>query len=156
MQFINFLSKRNLNDQIGLKNDHTDIMKKIEQGLELCFTDDEVDELSNEINKHSLESDDTKEQEQNNLEKQTNKLEHLGKVNQVQFGSPAEAAGLKTGDLICQFGYANSKNHNNLKLIRDVVIANEDNPIDVIVLRNNNKVELRLKPKKWSGNGLLG
>mmetsp|Transcript_110243 Transcript_110243/g.164981 ORF Transcript_110243/g.164981 Transcript_110243/m.164981 type:complete len:127 (-) Transcript_110243:115-495(-) len=96
-----------------------------------------------------METDLSKTQKKNNRQS-------FCKVNQVQFGSPAEAAGLKTGDLICQFGYADFDNHNNLRLIRDVVIANEDNPIDIVIERNSNTLELHLTPKKWKGNGLLG
>lgn len=141
-------------------------MKKIEQGLEQCFTEveeddddveNEVDKLSSDLNNQTLTEEEI-EIQSNNQENKKEKpnLQPFCKVNQVQFGSPAEIAGLKTGDLICTFGYANHTNHNNLKLIRDVVIANEDNEIDVFVIRNSNTVELKLTPKKWSGNGLLG
>jgi len=143
-----------------LRNDHTEIMKKIEHGLELCFNEDSGDEESNE--KEGNYVDDKKEienSEDNQLESiKENIIVHkpFCRINQVQFGSPAEQAGLKAGDLVIEFGYANEDNHRNFQAIRDVVIANENCDVNVKIERNSNIIDLHLTPKKWAGNGLLG
>ena len=94
-------------------------MKKIEHGLELCFNEDSGDEESNE--KEGNYVDDKKEienSEDNQLESiKENIIVHkpFCRINQVQFGSPAEQAGLKAGDLVIEFGYANEDNHRNFQ-----------------------------------------
>ena len=40
-------------------------------------------------------------------------------------GSPADAAGLKAGDEIRVFGYANNTNHDELKRVAECVQGNE-------------------------------
>lgn len=49
----------------------------------------------------------------------------FAKVNTVVAGSPAESAGLKTGDLIRNFGYVNNTNHDGLKRVAECVQGNE-------------------------------
>jgi 26S proteasome non-ATPase regulatory subunit 9 len=56
-------------------------------------------------------------------------VENLGrpfaKVNGVVPGSPADTAGLKTGDLLCSFGYVDASNHDDLKRVGECVQGNE-------------------------------
>lgn len=51
--------------------------------------------------------------------------EPFATVNTVAPGSPAERAGLKAGDEIRVFGYANKSNHDNLKKVAECVQGNE-------------------------------
>lgn len=49
----------------------------------------------------------------------------FAKVNSVVAGSPAEQAGLQTGDKIVKFGWANFTNHERLAKVAQVVQQNE-------------------------------
>lgn len=49
----------------------------------------------------------------------------FARVNSVVVGSPADAAGLKAGDEIRNFGYVNITNHENLRRVGDCVQGNE-------------------------------
>lgn len=49
----------------------------------------------------------------------------FAKVNTVAAGGPAEAAGLKAGDEIRNFGYVNISNHDGLKRVAECVQGNE-------------------------------
>ena len=49
----------------------------------------------------------------------------FAKVNTVAANSPAEAAGLKPGDEIRNFGYVNGSNHDDLKKLAECVQGNE-------------------------------
>lgn len=49
----------------------------------------------------------------------------FAKVNTVAANSPAELAGLKSGDEIRNFGYVNRSNHDNLKKVAECVQGNE-------------------------------
>lgn len=49
----------------------------------------------------------------------------FAKVNSVVVNSPAETAGLRAGDLIRNFGYVNSENHDSLRKVAECVQGNE-------------------------------
>lgn len=49
----------------------------------------------------------------------------FAKVNSVVDGSPAQDAGLKSQDLIREFGYVNRRNHDGLKKVAECVMGNE-------------------------------
>ncbi|KOS16733.1 26S proteasome non-ATPase regulatory subunit 9 [Escovopsis weberi] len=49
----------------------------------------------------------------------------FAKVNTVAAGSPADQAGLKTGDEIRNFGYVNYSNHDDLRKVVECVQGNE-------------------------------
>ena len=49
----------------------------------------------------------------------------FARVNSVVSSSPAEQAGLKAGDLIRNFGYANRENNDGLKRVAECVQGNE-------------------------------
>ena len=51
--------------------------------------------------------------------------EPFAKVNSVVASSPADAAGLKAGDEIRNFGYVNKQNHDDLKKVAECVQGNE-------------------------------
>jgi len=139
---------RSLRNEIAiLQTDHLGLMKKIEQGLLDCFNPEKIDDKEEELDIHSLSiKDQSKESE----------LEEFCKVKAVQFGSPAEEAGLKAEDLITSFGFVNINNHENLSNIRNVVVANENREILVDVIRAGERRQLKLVPKRWRGQGLLG
>lgn len=50
----------------------------------------------------------------------------FAKVNSVVANSPAEEAGLKTGDLVIRFGTASWANHERLTKVAEVVQQNEN------------------------------
>lgn len=50
----------------------------------------------------------------------------FAKVNSVAANSPAEAAGLKTGDKVTKFGMVNYSNHERLGRVAQVVQENEN------------------------------
>jgi 26S proteasome regulatory subunit N4 len=75
--------------------------------------------------------------------------------------SPAEAAGLKLGDAIFQFGPVNSTNHENLQAIVNLVKQKLNQEIIVRVLRKtllgtSEEKELKFTPREWGGRGYLG
>jgi 26S proteasome non-ATPase regulatory subunit 9 len=109
----------------------------------------------------------------------------FSRVNAVATDSPAEGAGLKEDDLIVKFGNLNVDNHNHLKAIAALVpeVAAENGEIEIQVLRRaedsnmtqgesnqtisgseqdyNNPLQweqktVSLKPRPWSGRGLIG
>jgi len=157
---------RNARNQIAmLRNDHTDLMKKIENNLEHCFADDaesstvenkdsDTKEIAEKMEKQTLAEGE--DQDESSKTGQNDQKIAFCRVNMVQFGSPAEAAGLRAGDRVVSFGYADHDNHNQLRLIRDVVVANENESVSVSVLREDRFITLNLVPKKWTGQGLLG
>lgn len=49
----------------------------------------------------------------------------FAKVNNVDTGGPAEAAGLMAGDLVRRFGGANWMNHDKLRKVGEIVSQNE-------------------------------
>ena len=81
----------------------------------------------------------------------------FAKIDSVAGGSPAETAGIKSGDLVVIFGSVDAKNFKgNLKTIGDVVEHSVNQNVRVQVIRNGKLVTLTLKPQRWSGRGLLG
>ncbi|KAL2842854.1 hypothetical protein BJX68DRAFT_244464 [Aspergillus pseudodeflectus] len=87
----------------------------------------------------------------------------FAKVNSVVSGSPADQAGLQTGDKIRSFGSVNWLNHERLSKVAEVVQRNEGRTIIVKITRNEaasgNTVDrdLELVPRRdWGGRGLLG
>ena len=51
--------------------------------------------------------------------------EPFARVNAVVANSPADAAGLKAGDEVRNFGYVNRQNHDELKKVAECVQGNE-------------------------------
>lgn len=102
----------------------------------------------------------------------------IAKVTSVTAGSPADEAvcvdfidlqskfvlfvsfsffqGLKSDDLITNFGSVNSSNFNSLNDIANIVKHSINQMIKVIVLRNETTSKIYLKPHSWSGPGMLG
>ena len=89
-----------------------------------------------------------------------NKLDKLPtpfvRVDLVSPDSPAEYSGLKAGDLICEFGTLTSDNFRSLQSISKIVEASVGQNVRVRVIRDGAVKTLLLKPKTWSGRGLIG
>lgn len=86
----------------------------------------------------------------------------FAKVNTVAPNSPAATAGLQQGDLIRNFGWVNSTNHDSLRKVAECVQGNEGRTVLVKVSRSSaapsvRELELSLVPRRdWGGRGLLG
>lgn len=81
----------------------------------------------------------------------------FAKVNTVVPSSPADTAGLKPGDKVTRFGYVDWMNHEKLSRVAQVVQGNEGREVLVKVIRGDERVEVKLTPRRdWGGRGLLG
>lgn len=84
----------------------------------------------------------------------------FAKVNDVVPGSPADSAGLKTGDKILKFGDVNWMNHEKLSKLAETVAQNVERPIAIRVARDGEgagQLDLQLTPRRnWGGRGMLG
>lgn len=84
-------------------------------------------------------------------------------VGTVYASSPANQAGLQTGDSIIAFGPVQGDEYKGVsESIVPVVKASVGKPIDVVIVRISDadaqvqQHQLTLTPQKWSGAGLLG
>jgi len=89
-------------------------------------------------------------------------------INEVTPSSPAHEANLQKGDVLLNFGHIHASNHDNFKAIAKLVSeAGEDqSAIAVSVRRKSTElggvvevirtVTVELRPRTWSGRGLLG
>lgn len=78
-------------------------------------------------------------------------------VTEIADESPAKKAGLQLQDKIVYFDDINAANHNRLQAIAGRLKQRQDQQIQVLVLRDGQKVQLELVPSdNWVGNGLLG
>lgn len=90
----------------------------------------------------------------------------FARVNAVAQHSPAQDAGLLEEDLIFKFAHLNAENHNSLRAIVTLVpdVAGRHGSISISVKRRKRHsapddwetVVLSLKPRPWSGRGLIG
>lgn len=86
----------------------------------------------------------------------------FAKVNTVAPNSPAATAGLQQGDLIRNFGWVNSTNHDGLRKVAECVQGHEGRNVLVKVSRMSaapsaREMDLTLVPRRdWGGRGLLG
>jgi hypothetical protein len=72
-------------------------------------------------------------------------------INAVSPDSPASEAGLQVGDGVVDFGGAVGMSE-----LPSLVTANENRDMVVNVDRGGRMVELKVRPRVWSGRGLLG
>lgn len=61
----------------------------------------------------------------------------FARVNSVVENSPAEAAGLKAGDLIRNFGYVNRENNDGLRRVAECVQGNEGVSLIILISLTN-------------------
>ncbi|KFZ11921.1 hypothetical protein V501_04497 [Pseudogymnoascus sp. VKM F-4519 (FW-2642)] len=145
---------------IYLKNDYKALMEVIEKAVHAHFEFLQANPLP--------ESDEQKPATTNGvhtLEAARSRPPVLetpfARVNSVVENSPAEAAGLKAGDLIRNFGYVNRENNDGLRRVAECVQGNEGRDVLVKVSRGfgaeRQELNLTLVPRKdWGGRGLLG
>lgn len=110
-----------------------------------------------------LDQNTTKEQQKKKIEQRDpNDEMAFARVGVIMLGSPAQEAGLKEDDLIVKFGTVDCTNHRNLQALTDIVqnAHSDGNGISLIVLRKESGdyriLHLNLRPKEWSGKGLIG
>jgi hypothetical protein len=89
-------------------------------------------------------------------------LPPFAKIENVMMGSPAEEAGFKMDDLIVKFGTIDFSNNRQLRALGEIVTntSSDGEGIIVNIARVIDDAErtltLKLKPKEWSGRGLVG
>lgn len=126
------------NKIICLKNDLKALMKTIEDNLYTLHKQEGTQELP-QVNVDS------------------SPMNPILKVGSVSFGSPADIAGLKTGDLIVQIGTINCNNFSSLADVARVVQHSVNGSVDFKVQRQGRGVvSLQVHPRPWSGQGNLG
>ncbi|KAI0016450.1 hypothetical protein F4780DRAFT_759476 [Xylariomycetidae sp. FL0641] len=143
---------------IHLKNDYKDLMNAIEKHLHEHFASLQANGAADDA---AAPASTSQANMMGDFVPQTLD-EPFAKVNSVVTDSPADAAGLKAGDEIRNFGYVNRTNHDGLKKVAECVQGNEGQRILVKVSRraassNRQELQLNLTPRRdWGGRGLLG
>ncbi|KAI9250575.1 26S proteasome non-ATPase regulatory subunit 9-like protein [Phascolomyces articulosus] len=136
-----------------LRNDHKDVMKEIEEALHA------VHEASRNASFSSSSTQQQQQQQQKTVPSSSTSqtLEiPFALVNAVAPDSPANISGLQRNDKVIRFGHVHAENHDRLQALNRLVGQSEGNPIQVVILRNDQPIQLVLTPKKWSGRGTLG
>eukprot|EP00126_Sphaerothecum_destruens_P007251 Sdes_comp19764_c0_seq1m11810 len=154
-----------------LQNDHKSILREVETALHQIHMEAKA---TGQVNSQlsALETDGTLSPSffftlffssllaPSSLDYQT--ADAFAKVGQVSPSSPADQAGVCSGDLIVVFGSLSRENFTNLYQIADLIESNINIPILLKLLRPSpSSVEFHLKrlvltPRPWSGSGLLG
>uniref|UniRef100_A0A1I7YBJ3 Nas2_N domain-containing protein n=1 Tax=Steinernema glaseri TaxID=37863 RepID=A0A1I7YBJ3_9BILA len=78
------------------------------------------------------------------------------RITSVRSQSPADQDGIKKGDEIIQFGPFHGDNFQKLEEVAKFVKDSLEKPIRVTILRAMRPVRVELKPRLWSGQGLIG
>ncbi|XP_070759799.1 26S proteasome non-ATPase regulatory subunit 9 isoform X1 [Enoplosus armatus] len=128
-----------------LQNDHKEIMAEIEDALHKLHAREKAKRERDEA-----------EAEEEAMDQQVTLPPPFARVDAVTQGSPACGAGLRVGDEVIEFGSVNTENFQNLQNIASVVQHSEGKPLRVTVIRDGQKAQMSLTPKRWSGRGLLG
>ncbi|KAL3458621.1 hypothetical protein BJX64DRAFT_266263 [Aspergillus heterothallicus] len=147
---------------IRLRFDHKEVMRSIEKGIHTHFAG--LQQARDEASSAATTSVSTNQSSGINAPSVgVGALTPFAKVNSVVPGSPADQAGLQTGDKIRSFGSVNWLNHERLSKVAEVVQQNEGRTIIVKVTRNeaasgsSADQDLELVPRRdWGGRGLLG
>ncbi|KAG5186822.1 hypothetical protein JKP88DRAFT_34996 [Tribonema minus] len=82
----------------------------------------------------------------------------FARVNTVAPESPAALSGLLPGDRLVAFGRVTASNHNGLSALVSAVRDSVNAPLTLWVQRDGSAqlLALRLTPRAWAGQGLLG
>jgi 26S proteasome non-ATPase regulatory subunit 9 len=80
----------------------------------------------------------------------------FAEVDELSIESPAMESGIRLGDKILRCNHVTAQTPNSLQVMGKLVSESENRVLDVEVLRNDEKVSLKLRPKTWTGRGLLG
>ncbi|GAB6028419.1 26S proteasome non-ATPase regulatory subunit 9 [Chamberlinius hualienensis] len=135
---------------ICLQNDYKALMKEIENAMHMLHAQErEKSEMAGNRS-HDIESKTPAVNEFEWLEKS------FAKIDLVSPGSPADEAGLKVGDIICEFGSVNKRNFSSVQDIGSLVQHSVGRSVGLVILRDRKKVNLSMKPRTWIGQGLLG
>ncbi|CAE7563083.1 PSMD9 [Symbiodinium natans] len=151
------------NKYVCAQTDHIEVMKKIEQAITALHAGAKV-HVPRSAPAAPTEGppEDEPMGENQNVLVQVKLAAPFAEIDEVSAGSPAEAAGLRVGDLVCRFGTVNLQDTGDLNAcfnaIRDLVPRSAGTTIPVTVLRGESpaRVELQLTPQQWAGRGLLG
>ncbi|KAL2812498.1 hypothetical protein BJX63DRAFT_396484 [Aspergillus granulosus] len=147
---------------IRLRYDHKEVMSSIEKGIHTHFAG--LQRAADEAPATATANLSVNQPSGTNTPSAgVSALTPFAKVNSIVSGSPADQAGLRTGDKIRSFGSVNWLNHERLSKVAEVVQRNEGRTIIVKITRNeaasSNNVDrdLELVPRRdWGGRGLLG
>ncbi|KAI3647695.1 hypothetical protein MP228_007916 [Amoeboaphelidium protococcarum] len=135
---------------IELQNDLRTLMKQIDLALQMHFTT-RVGTQSGQIN----DKDNNKNAGGNASSENANAT--FAVIERVVFDSPAWECGLRDGDKIVSFGDIKQQSSGDkLKKIADLVRDNQDQIIQVTVVRNTDTLQFDLVPHQWDGQGTLG
>ncbi|KAF9429870.1 putative 26S proteasome regulatory subunit [Podila epigama] len=163
---------------IKLKNDHKDIMTKIEEALHAVHAEaiaerEQKKALANATSTSSSSSSSSTAATASSLSSLSATTQQgsesgsnpatgppFAKVNAVAPDSPAREAGLLQGDKIIAFGPITASTPNVLPSLSEHVQSRENKPIVVKVLRGDSPGDLHsiiLVPRQgWGGRGMLG
>ncbi|KAE8349601.1 hypothetical protein BDV28DRAFT_57805 [Aspergillus coremiiformis] len=147
---------------IRLRYDHKEVMKHLEKGihdhfLNLQRAEGDTSSVSNTNGSSRAHPDD--------FGNSSPDVAILGppfaRVISVAVASPADRAGLKSGDNIRSIGTINWINHERLSQVAALVQQNEGRTLIMKVIRqdggNATELDLELVPRRdWGGRGLLG
>ncbi|KAI3642445.1 hypothetical protein MP228_012000 [Amoeboaphelidium protococcarum] len=135
---------------IELQNDLRALMKQIDLALQMHFTT-RVGTQSGQIN----DKDNNKNAGGNASSENGNAT--FAVIERVVFDSPAWECGLRDGDRIVSFGDIKQQSSGDkLKKIADLVRDNQNQRIQVTVLKNSDTLQFDLVPHEWDGQGTLG
>lgn len=147
---------------IRLRYDHKEVMKYLEKGIHDHFSNlQRAQGETSSIDNTNRSSEALPSLVANSLSDAAMLGPPFARVNSVAVASPADQAGLKTGDKIRNFGSVNWINHERLSKVAELVQQNEGRTLIVKVARqdgdNTTDLDLELVPRRdWGGRGLLG
>ncbi|XP_022658486.1 26S proteasome non-ATPase regulatory subunit 9-like isoform X2 [Varroa jacobsoni] len=129
-------------DIICLQNDLKEVTRKIEEGL-------------HRLHAERAESGATSTSE---TDAETRRLKAFARISSVERGSPADQAGLRSEDLITNFGSIHIDNFNGMMSIAGLVQNSIGKALKIRLLRGLSlaQYDILLVPKSWSGQGVLG
>jgi len=130
---------------ICLQNDHKALMKQIENGLHGYYGSSAGSAINIQTGDVEMRSEDTV------IHKTP-----FAKITVVSQGSPADYSGIEVNDLVVEFGSVNSTNFRNITDIATLVQHSENQQVNLKLQRGDRYIVTYLRPKKWSGKGLLG
>ncbi|KAH9381713.1 hypothetical protein HPB48_010532 [Haemaphysalis longicornis] len=128
---------------ICLLNDHKALMKDVERALH---------DHHAQISRNG--AGETREEQE--LIAEVSALKPFAVVGNVENGSPAQTAGLMSGDKIVKFGSVSAGNFRDVMDVAAVVRHSVGQPVNLYVKRGSSTVPVVLTPKPWHGRGLLG
>ncbi|CAD6198198.1 unnamed protein product [Caenorhabditis auriculariae] len=134
-------------DIICLKNDREEINQKLAQSLEI------VHQIALEEKNNAMDTS-----TEAGVEKPVHRTSNdpFAKVSSVTKDSPAYVGGFEKDDLLIQYGTLHFGNFHEIQQVAQVTKASADKTLRVTVLRNDRPVRLEIRPRQWSGPGLLG